>query len=293
MILMEEKQRAGREKRGYLNEDFLLFHLKDSKGERYEYHYHDFYKVILFISGKVTYLIEGNAYGLRPWDILLVTNGDIHKAVIETAEPYERIVLWFNPDFLESHSTQDSRLLDCFDASSRERRHLLRPGPEAMAAIKDRLRELEKAFRNRSFGTGTEKSSLFLLFMVQLNRAFFHAENASDAYGAQYDETISKIISHIGANLGGDLSIESISDKFYLSRYALMHKFKKQTGFTIHSFILQKRLMKAGVCLDSGRSATDTSLECGFADYSSFVRAFKKFYGASPRQYAGKKARNV
>lgn len=291
---MDERQLASGERRGYLNEDFLLFHLKDSKGEKYEYHYHDFYKIIVFISGKVTYLVEGNAYELKPWDILLVTNRDIHKAVIDTGEPYERIVLWFNPGFLEKSGSPGDGLLKCFDVSSKERRHLLRPAPEALIAVKGWLLELEKAFRSKSksFGTDTEKSSLFLLFIVQLNRAFLHAENASGVYAAQYDETINRIISHIGDHLGGDLSIESISDRFFLSRYALMHKFKKQTGFTIHSFILQKRLLKAGVCLDSGRSATDASLECGFTDYSSFVRAFKKFYGASPRQYVGKKTQD-
>jgi quercetin dioxygenase-like cupin family protein len=59
-------------KRGYLNEDFHFFRLKDQKKNEFEYHYHDFNKIIIFLSGEVTYLIEGKSYILKPWDILLV-----------------------------------------------------------------------------------------------------------------------------------------------------------------------------------------------------------------------------
>ena len=34
-------------KRGYLNEDFRLFHLKDSRAQKLDYHYHEFDKLIL------------------------------------------------------------------------------------------------------------------------------------------------------------------------------------------------------------------------------------------------------
>ena len=49
-------------KSGYLHSDFKLFHIKDKKNQEFEFHYHDFNKVIIFLSGKVTYLIEGTAY---------------------------------------------------------------------------------------------------------------------------------------------------------------------------------------------------------------------------------------
>ena len=38
-------------KRGYLNEDFRLFHLKDSRAQRVEYHYHEFDKLVLQLGG--------------------------------------------------------------------------------------------------------------------------------------------------------------------------------------------------------------------------------------------------
>ena len=49
-------------KRGYLKEDFRLFHLKDSRAQKVDYHYHAFDKLILLLGGKVTYVVEGVTY---------------------------------------------------------------------------------------------------------------------------------------------------------------------------------------------------------------------------------------
>jgi len=38
------------EKTGYLEQDFRLFHIKDQTKREFSYHYHDFHKVIIFLS---------------------------------------------------------------------------------------------------------------------------------------------------------------------------------------------------------------------------------------------------
>ena len=45
-------------KRGYLNEEYRLFHLRDSRALTLDYHYHEFDKVVFQIGGRVTYHIE-------------------------------------------------------------------------------------------------------------------------------------------------------------------------------------------------------------------------------------------
>lgn len=54
------------EKRGYLNEDFRLFHLADNRMEPLSYHYHTFHKVIILLAGRTGYAIEGERYALQP-----------------------------------------------------------------------------------------------------------------------------------------------------------------------------------------------------------------------------------
>ena len=40
------------EKRGYLNENFRLFHLADGNHQEIAYHYHTFHKIIILLAGR-------------------------------------------------------------------------------------------------------------------------------------------------------------------------------------------------------------------------------------------------
>ena len=70
-------------KRGYLHEDYRLFHLRDNRALQLDYHYHEFDKLVLQLGGRVTYNIEGKSYLLQPMDILLVSRNMIHLPVVD------------------------------------------------------------------------------------------------------------------------------------------------------------------------------------------------------------------
>ena len=46
-------------KRGYLNEDYRLFHPKDTRALKLGYHYHEFDKLVFLLRGRTSYTIEG------------------------------------------------------------------------------------------------------------------------------------------------------------------------------------------------------------------------------------------
>ena len=80
------------------------------------------------------------------------------------------------------------------------------------------------------------------------------------------------------SNLYTDLSIEFLSQKFYISKYYLMYKFKKETGYTLHNYVIQKRLLMAKNLIKNGEPITKTYIQCGFNDYSCFLRSFKNIF---------------
>ena len=101
---------TGYEKRGYLLEDFRLFHLRDPQGPKVDHHYHEFHKIVLLLSGSGGYVVEGRRYLLKSGDVVMVGSHCVHRPEFEGGSPYERVIIYISPDFLQRNSTDDCDL---------------------------------------------------------------------------------------------------------------------------------------------------------------------------------------
>jgi len=268
------------EKRGYLYGDFRLFHLKDSSMERINWHFHDFHKMILFLSGHAAYCVEGKHYNLLPGDIVLVPQGCIHRPEIEEKLPYERIVLYLSPEYLSRLSSSDCDLQQCFRQAQEQYRYVLRP-KDRFDTYARLFAALEQAVEDQEFGAELLRSSIFSQLLIAVNRDSMQGKLLYlEAAGC--DEKIVAILQYLNVHLSQPISIDSLAQQFYLSKYHMMRRFRNETGFTIHNYLTEKRLQLAKQELSAGQPAQNVCIHCGFQDYSAFSRAFKKRYGISP-----------
>lgn len=271
-------------KRGYLHEDFRLFHIRDQIELELNYHYHEFNKVVVFLSGSVTYVVEGKAYFLQPWDVLLVPHGQIHRPIIDPSEPYERIILWMNSDFLANHSDPDGDLLQCFRLAQERKFALIRLDAATRPELRRMLDSLEEALRSTEFGHSLLARTNFLQLMVALNRMALRDATSLDTATYRSDPKVEEILAYINANLDKDLSLDAIAGRFYISKSYLMHRFKELTGCSAHKYVRQKRLLWAADMMREGVPIIEASQRCGFGDYSAFLRAFKQVFGVTPSE---------
>lgn len=285
-ISMTNNSTSREKEAGYLNQNFRLFHLKDKKDQEFEFHYHNFNKIIIFLSGKVTYLVEGKAYDLKPWDMLLVSHHDIHKPIIDPDITYERIVIWLQNDFITSQKDRPCDLSACFATANEKSFNLIRLNASLQTKIQTLIHALEDALSSEDFGHEVLSQTYFLQLMVYLNRVFAPEQYENDQSASRYNKQIAEILKYINLNLDADLSNNTLASVFFLSKYYLMHKFKEETGCTLHSYIQQKRLLHAADLIKGGMPVLKASSQCGFADYSTFLRAFRKMYGVSPKDFA-------
>lgn len=264
------------EKSGYLKEEFRLFHIKDKSEQEFQYHYHDFHKIIVFLSGEVTYHIEGKAYHLQPWDILLVNRFAIHKPEISSSIPYERFILWIQDNL------QESLLTACFEKARERSFNLIRLNSRFQERLKDILYELETSRNTDAFCSDLLADCLFRQFLIYINRIFLEKSYIHDHHSYTYDSQIETLVRYINEHLDSDLSLQTLAQKYYLSKYHMMRKFKEETGYTMHSYINSKRLLLARSLIEDGLPVMKAARQSGFHDYTTFVKAYKKQFGSAP-----------
>ena len=273
-------------KRGYLHEAFRLFHLKDTRAQKVDYHYHEFDKLILLLGGKVSYVVEGVTYFLQPWDVLLVQHNMIHRPVIDPSEPYERVVIWLGREWLRSRSDPGEELDTCFETARQRGFHLLRFGAERRLQYMQLIQQLEQSLHSGEFGASRMADTLCQQLLIAVNRDILRdrtAQEQRDSY--RVDPKMDEVLHYIAEHLTEALSVDILAGKFYLSRYYLMHRFKAVTGYTVHQYISQKRLLRAGELIRSGVPVMKAAEQAGFSEYSTFLRAFQNTFHMSPREF--------
>jgi AraC-like DNA-binding protein len=266
-----------------LSSDYEIFHYSNTNLTGVSIHHHDFYEFYLFISGNATYLIEGKIYYLKPGDIILINYKELHQAIISNTDiVYERIVLWINKSFLKKLSSSKTNLSLCFE--SHDKKNVLRTDFETQKNIRLTLNKIINLQQYNGIGYELLYTAYITELMVHLNNIAF-MEDVRLNVDIKKSNLIDGIIDYINTHIEEDITVDELSEYFYISKYHLSREFKKHTGTTIHRYIVQKKLIEAKELILEKMPVMDVYKQCGFGDYSNFFRAFKNEYGVTPKQF--------
>ena len=98
------------------------------------------------------------------------------------------------------------------------------------------------------------------------------------------NEVIRSVIKYISEHLSDDLSVKTLARLASISPSSLTHEFHKELGISLHKYIVQKRMIYARGRMDLGEQPCKIYMECGYNDYSSFYKAYLKFFGEAPSE---------
>ncbi|MBR4291844.1 MAG: helix-turn-helix domain-containing protein [Oscillospiraceae bacterium] len=267
------------EKRGYLLENFRLFHLRSERGEKVDFHYHEFCKMLLLLSGQGSYIVDGKRYLLSAGDIVLIGSRSVHKPELSDDAAYERIIIYVSPEYLQKMSASDCDLLSLF---SGEKGHVLRLKEQRRKAVFALAARLERELSNDAFGRSVLSQAELLHLLVELGRSMEDPAANLPRPSVPQNRRVVEIMEYLDGNLSEEIDIDALAERFFISKFYMMRLFQKETGTTIHAYLTQRRLLKARELMDSGMRAMESCYACGFHSYSSFTRAYGKFFGTTP-----------
>ena len=267
------------EKRGYLLENFRLFHLRTEQETRINYHYHEFCKLVMLVSGKGFYTVEGQRYLLQPGDTVIVGSRSIHCPEIESGCVYERIIIYIAPEYLQLQSTPDCDLTELF---SGQYGHVVRPGETGSRKLFAMAGEVEKELSGSGYGREVLSAASMLRLLVQLGKYQRHEGVRSPQPVNPENPRVQAMLRYIDENLAEDLDMDALADTFYVSKYHMMRQFRQETGMSVYQYLTQRRLLHARDLMEKGIRATEACYRSGFRSYSSFTRSYAKLFGTTP-----------
>ena len=267
-----------------LARDFEVFYYSDLRFHSVGRHSHPYTEVYLFCEGDVDMEIAGRTYPLRPGDVLVLPPGTEHRAAVRGDEaPYRRFVFWLSEEYCAALRAESADYLRLFDRVREKKDYLCHLDSLEFNSLRSKLFALLEELHTDRFGRDAmiavcARDLLLTLGRIVLGRKEQRAKSEARS-------SYQLITDYIAAHLGEDLSLDALSRELYLNKYYIAHLVRENTGLSLHQYITKKRLAACCEAIQGGQSITHSCTQLGFANYSSFYRAFRKEYGASPGDY--------
>lgn len=270
------------------SDNIEIFYYRDLASEAIPSHSHDFYELYFFLEGNIDYMINNTIYALNPRDILLIPPNSVHKPIIKdnNTSTYCRFVLWINSDFYDSLVTIDPDIIYLTHLIGERKSHKINIPENLFQGIESQFISLLEESINPKFCHTLNSRILAASILVKVNRVIYEM-NTSQVVDTRQELYIN-ICNYIGANLVSDLSLNTLANKFFVSKYYICHVFKEHLGISVHQYIIRKRLADAKAKILAGVPISNIHIQCGFNDYTSFYRSFKKEFGVSPKEFKSK-----
>lgn len=245
-------------------------------------HSHDFFELLYCTNTcGVEYLVGAERYRLQKGDVIIVPPGISHRPLLPAVmeEPYRRIVLWINRNFME-------RILQSIPQSQNALQRqavMLRTGGT-------RWENIGILFENglQAAQSGGPESQLLLVgntltLLGQIHRAVM--DRATDTMAAEKPQLLERALAYIEENLSEKIALAEVARQFFVSESTISQLFRKKMGVSFYRCVTQRRLIAAKALIAESKPMEQVAEMTGFGDYSAFYRAFKQEYGISPRQY--------
>ncbi|WP_217560295.1 AraC family transcriptional regulator [Paenibacillus sp. GbtcB18] len=267
---------------------------KDSLGLSYRnegkvdsvFHSHAYYEIYYFHSGSCNYLIGGNIYMLQPGDLILMNGMTLHCPKVDTAVPYIRTTVHFEPAALKPYLELPHavNVLQPFQELKNCRLTLRGPDKE----------EAERILHEMSIHRKTDGLIAYnRLHLAFLDLLYFVREQcrrtlrAGREFSSEKEKHVQRIVSFLEERFADDLHLEHLQEHLNFSKFYLSKIFKEITGLTIFQFVYRRRINEAKTLFlhNPGHSVTDVCLQVGFKHLAHFSRLFKQQVGLTPEKY--------
>ena len=192
--------------------------------------------------------------------MFVINQYESHYITALNKNAHERINIAVHPEFLSSISTEQTQLDSCFTFRPQNVSHRI---PLDCINQQRLIYYIHKITCTSGYGSDIIENAAFSELQIAIN-----------------------ILEYVNKNITKDVSVRALAEVFYISESYVCRIFKNYTGTTINKYVTARRISIAKALLAEGKNVSEVYGSVGFNDYSSFLKAFVKLVGVSPKKYS-------
>lgn len=267
------------------NQGYEAHHNFSETLEVTQFHCHDYFEFYLHLRGGEYMGVENRLYPLRPNQLFVLPPFSMHGlSCTKEMKNYERAYLNLAPEVLRVLG------LSQIDPENLFRQHasgnvctwqLSDEDAKDFVSCIRRIRE-NQDHKDDPYVRFGDYAMMISLLNVVCRTMRQTAPVEGETFGSSI---IQEILDYINNHYTQPIRMENLARSFGVSVSWLSHEFARFTNRSVYDYVLYRRVMLARQQIMGTASLNDIAYQCGFNDYSNFLRSFTKIVGMSPSQY--------
>ncbi len=244
-------------------------------------HTHDFIEIVYISGGSARQEVNGTEFDTSRGDLVFINRNSTHAFVPKGDYSYYNIC--FSPEAAEGAALPENAFsmlqLTVFET--------LRQGKESgivtfSGTERDEIENLFASMcieykKENDFKRAVLESYISILLVKILRKTLSPNKQKSEWRS---------LAEYIDENLASDLSLSTLSQRYFYNSSYFSRAFKKQFGMSLTEYIGSRRIAFAAKLLrETHLTVSEIAQKVGYSSKSSFYRAFTKTTGKSPSDY--------
>lgn len=243
-------------------------------------HYHDYYELVVFEEGDISYICESDTYVPSRGDVLIIPPGAFHMSKINCDKTlYKRHVFYMYADALDD---LENGILTQFLKQQGKGISVVITDKDSTQELFALLSKLDRALEHnddrayRALSAGLIIQILFIIGKGQPGQGKKYAP---------LPENLVSIKKYIDENYLEVSSAGDIAARFFYSREYISRLFRKHFNTTISEYIKARRIAYSQQLLEQGYNIGGACYGSGFDNMSTFIRVFRNVTDMTPSEY--------
>lgn len=270
-------------------EDFHITRISEPK-EALSLHSHDYFQIYYIKSGKLLHHLEVSDAYLAAGDVFILPP-DIPHYIEKSGDRVDFYSLSFTPGYFQSARESNKLVLDFLYYLKSQPLSDIHPkfvlSYEDAVFSETLIKRIMEEFTSKKAGKDELIKECVSALLSIFARGYFE-QKAEILISEESRLLVMHSIEYVKNHLDEDLTLSEIVRRSAMSKTCFCTIFNSIVGMSFKEYLNRCRIEKAAELIASGEKVSAAAGCCGFSEFSTFYRNFKKYMGVSPSEFKKK-----